>query len=301
MASSCGPVSDDVTPHGSKNDAKEQRSPVKKTRMTSLSTRGGPDHDISVYACSDESSFDSCQGGGDKDSSVDSLRGRNQLHFGTSRQDLSEGAIPASSGQSEARRSSALSGLTRARTVRFLLEGHTNEGEKSHPPVSRELQSPPVATSQGSHPAQDRLYGGVESMTWVCGLCEKRNDHGGVDCVVCGRRHRLRGSFGGARQAKRKESDLVGEFAERSHAESDTREVELPPSRTDEEGSLPRLRSVSSVREGSKEKDSNHPSEGGGYELASFTKMQKATEPTVKARLGLAGEIKALLSAIRRR
>lgn len=287
MASSCGPLSD-VAPHGSKSEAKEQRAPLKKTRLTSLSKRSGPDHDVSAYACRDDCSFNS----------VDSVRGRNQVSLGTSRQDLAEGVIPTSPGQSEAGRSSTLSSLARARTVRFLLEGHTNEGDKSRSPVSGRLQSPPVAMSQGSYPAQDGLHGGVESMTWVCGLCEKRNDHGGVDCVVCGRRHRPRGSYVGAtQQAKRKDPGLVGIFSQRSHAESDTREVEGPASRTDK-GSLPHLRSVGEV---SKDRDNNCPSEGGRYELASFTKMQKATEPTVKARLGLAGEIKALLSAIRRR
>ena len=217
----------------------------------------------------------------------------------------------------------------RARAVRFLLDGKREEkngesaGNDRFRPTERAVDGSSQKTQRqaeafgsqvvahqnvevGSDEVHDRSF-------WTCVVCCQRNDDvgGAEDCTTCGRRQLRSGS-----QDHDDRAGLLSTPANNRNAGSSTL-FEVPSDRLSEEGGSGGHQNVNksftdyrAISAGSRQRvkdacDTTKNTAGqserrGPYDLSSFVKMKEATQPVVKARLGLTREIQSLLSAIRR-
>lgn len=230
------------------------------------------------------------------------------------------------------------SSSARQKGVRFLLDCSDSddgirplEGVKSSNPV---LMSRNVCNLNRSElkkmPGREGTEGGVgqnergASLSyWNCAVCNKRNSEDRVECVVCGRRPRpctLKMTDGETAGTRPMCVDAACGNRERragtNEVDSDGQEVNTvitasscsthvagagrcgePGARVTTTGSRRNpMQSMGRRRNGVRD-----AREGEGYDFSGFAKMRQTTDPIVKARLGLTGEIKSLLSAIRGR
>ena len=143
---------------------------------------------------------------------------------------------------------------------------------------------------------------------WTCVVCGKTNEEGEASCKICGKRQRgpcvaqahlaVRAQEqdpgvvrGGAKTVKLQQQrpENIQESVRLVSGDDNVRSVT-------QTGILLRGESgrTDSVRDTTRKF-------GGPYDASSFAKMRRETEPAVRARLGLTGEIKSLLSVIRRK
>lgn len=149
---------------------------------------------------------------------------------------------------------------------------------------------------------------------WTCIACRQTNDEmdGAEGCASCGRRRQRR------RQTRPHENDGTQlAMVPSCNVGTGARSMQAPlggPEERDEEtmGSFrnsiepPSDVGANSPELGSKTRSDRleqrmaRSDRRGPYDMSSFAKMRQATQPVVKARLGLTREIQSLLSAIRR-
>lgn len=191
--------------------------------------------------------------------------------------------------------SSNPTGGPRARAVRFLLRADGGEGL---PPPAGGGIGPPAQVGIAEIEVADP--GNVERL-WTCVVCGKNNEEGGASCAICGKRQHGRcvaqAHLGG--RAEEKDPGVFRGAPKTLHLQQqrpDNRQesVHLVPS-----GRQTGLRLGGALGRTGSVKETSWKS-GGNYDASSFAKMRRETEPAVRARLGLTGEIKSLLSVIRR-
>lgn len=198
--------------------------------------------------------------------------------------------------------SSNLTGGPRGRAVRFLLGADDNESPPSSAGMA--IRSPAqVETAQ----VKADTRGNVERL-WICVVCGKPNVEGGrSSCKICGRRQRGRciAKAGlGVREEGQYPVVIKGKpnsvKLQQSRPENRPEGVRLAVSgghnvRSDRQtgACLGGASGIGGVRDTGRKF-------GRPYDASLFAKMRRETEPALRARLGLTGEIKSLLSAIRR-
>lgn len=222
-------------------------------------------------------------------------------------------------------------GGPRARAVRFLLEdskkekdGHDGDNpqlvsirEAVDGGASQTTQTKQVERGRSKATARQEREAETEEDCqaagfWTCVVCRKQNDEvGGLEgCSTCGRRRRQQ-----QQQRQRSQDNENGERLPTVQADSriveSTRQLKEKGgerhqnvtktfrvcSTTSSAGSS--VRTDTDARTAARETavGSEHR---GPYDVSSFAKMREATQPIVKARLGLTREIHSLLSAIRK-
>ena len=205
---------------------------------------------------------------------------------------LDKGGVPSSNP----------TGGPRARAVQFLLRA---DGGESFPSSAGMVIGPPAQIEMAKLQAVDQ-----DSIKhfWTCVVCGKTNEEGEASCKICGKRQRgpcvaqahlaVRAQEqdpgvvrGGAKTVKLQQQrpENIQESVRLVSGDDNVRSVT-------QTGILLRGESgrTDSVRDTTRKF-------GGPYDASSFAKMRRETEPAVRARLGLTGEIKSLLSVIRRK
>lgn len=130
---------------------------------------------------------------------------------------------------------------------------------------------------------------------WMCAVCNKKNIDSVKACTTCGRHQEH------SRHTSVRPTETVGTgVASRGRGftrrlEQEREEAYRPPGGVKNAGSSTPV-GISSKTE--TERNAMR-SNLGAYDSSCFAKMRQTTEPAVKARLNLTGEIKSLLSAIR--
>ena len=193
-------------------------------------------------------------------------------------------------------------GGPRARAVRCLLRA---DGGESLPPSAGEGIRPPGKIEIAELEAAG--HGNIERF-WTCTVCRETNGEGRASCTVCGKRQH-------GRCVAQAHLDVIAEKRDPGVVKGQPKSVNLRQQRPENrQESVRFVRSsgitsrpgrqtgvtsggvsgrIGSVRDTTRKI-------GEPYDASSFAKMRRETEPAVRARLGLTGEIKSLLSAIRR-
>lgn len=213
-------------------------------------------------------------------------------------------------------------GEPRERAVRFLLGEKTEETKSNGVAIGEAVHG--VSQTTQKQGKRDRSNATVrheveaETKTmedggcWTCVVCQTPNDElgGGEGCTTCGRRRRRQQRCSvGARLATIPTDNLVTGNSRRLGITTDrlyeqerrgiNQHVESPfadhGTRTNKGASCEKNADTSAIRTTAAQ--SEHP---GPYDISSFAKMRQATQPIVKARLGLTREIQSLISSIRR-
>lgn len=218
-------------------------------------------------------------------------------------------------------------GDRRSRGVRFLLDETSNDKNKrlSTNDGGKKLRADTTMTAiQKGRSRVVNLEGESDAQpdkvqSWTCTMCGKRNEEKqGMckKCAICGSERCSPNAYGAHFNARGDKTHLpdadarcvgqretVGdrckatELGQQIHDETTinngTGVVERAKSRAQAGALLPRserqLRGKDAIKR-----------EMGSSDFVSFSKMRQRTEGAVKARLGLTGEIKSLLTAIRR-
>lgn len=211
--------------------------------------------------------------------------------------------------------------------VRFLLEGSGTDGSALFEEATGNSTGvAPVVKLHNNEPSvphevaiDEGRYLLKTSLPWTCPVCDKRNDAVRVECIVCRRRRQLRNStvdpaeittkahLDASTMAHRRPSD--GRQKERDGQRDNPAYDPLTVSTTIVRASGHQLAAGGvaasnrhNAREGEgRRKDDAKDGHGEGYDFSGFARMQRTTEPVVRARINLTGEIKSLLSAIRGR
>lgn len=183
-----------------------------------------------------------------------------------------------------------------------------------------ELKTTPAREGTADGAGQNER--GLPLPYWNCAVCNKRNGEDRVECVVCRRCPRpcslkmTDGEAAGSRPlgvdavcgniewgAGDEEVDGDGQEINAvnttsscsTHAVVGAGRCREPTERVTTTGS----RRNPTERVGRWRNGVRDAREGEGYDFSGFARMRQATDPIVKARLGLTGEIKSLLLAIR--
>lgn len=193
-------------------------------------------------------------------------------------------------------------GGPRAKAVRFLLQA---DGGESQSPSAGVSIGPSARVGIEELEAAD--HGTIERF-WSCAVCGKTNGEGRASCTICGKRQHGRcvaqAQLG--EKAEKRDPGVVREEPKTVNLQRQrpgNRQGSVRPVRSSGDTSRSGRQTGTllggvSERLGSMRDTTRKISEP--YDASSFAKMRRETEPAVRARLGLTGEIKSLLSAIRR-
>lgn len=179
----------------------------------------------------------------------------------------------------------------RARVVRFLLKG--DSGDEPSPMVRGKAKRE-VDVPTGKSRRKNKNTGVTDSKLgryWVCGVCGKRNEAGREACIICGRRE-----DDNCKISKMDNSSVAS--SRKNDAEMIRQDRQDADLRGCIRGSGWKRGVSGGTLEQATSKDATRCSHG-GYCFSRFSKMRQATEPAVKERLNLTGEINSLLSTIR--
>lgn len=196
-------------------------------------------------------------------------------------------------------------GGSRKRGVRFLLHGSDqHEGAAKSP---AEVISLPTVVAPGEEEAvpEEIVEETARESSWVCEACEKRNDYGRTQCAICGRRYLQQNTRSAVAGASGGNAALgsAGKRARDARGRVDTEGWTAKGGGGGQRGGRewggpPESAADAPQRRNGGNRERSHETQ---YDFSSFARMKQSTEPMVRARLGLKGEIKSLLSAIRKR